>query len=114
MTAAVETPQSEPMPPEPIPAEPIPAEPIPAEPIPAEQPPLEAAGPKAESRLYILDLLRFGAAFLVMMAHLMPVAAQTSRMAPDQFFTYPIYQFTRYGWMGVDLFFLISGFVICM
>ena len=56
-----------------------------------------------------LDLLRFSAALAVMIFHYkskyleamaIPIAEST------------LYQVTKFGYMGVDLFFLISGYVI--
>jgi peptidoglycan/LPS O-acetylase OafA/YrhL len=73
---------------------------------------LDTGPPK--SRLYVLDLLRFCAAALVLTFHLIPIATYTFNVAADQYFTHPVNQFFKYGWMGVELFFLISGFVICM
>ncbi|MFG1868662.1 acyltransferase family protein [Micromonospora arborensis] len=62
-------------------------------------------------RLYVLDLLRFVAAIIVLVYHLMPVATQAYA---SYIFGVPAFHYSRYGWLGVDLFFLISGFVICM
>jgi peptidoglycan/LPS O-acetylase OafA/YrhL len=78
--------------------------------------PLPAAPGKAprEGRLYVLDLLRFVAAALVVGFHLMPVAAYSFGTTPDEYWPHAVLQVSRYGWMGVELFFLISGFVICM
>lgn len=64
----------------------------------------------ARPRLEALDGLRFLAALSVVAYHFTAMDRVWSRPAetvfPDQPFVY--------GWLGVDLFFLISGFVICM
>ena len=61
-------------------------------------------------RLEVLDGLRFVAAFAVLAYHYTTLDRIWQRRAaqifPDQTWTY--------GWLGVYLFFLISGFVICM
>jgi peptidoglycan/LPS O-acetylase OafA/YrhL len=49
-----------------------------------------------------LDLIRFGAALLVMSYHLL----YKSRQVPS------LYPATWFGWIGVDIFFVLSGFVI--
>src|SRR5215831_12453879 len=61
------------------------------------------------SRVYVLDGLRLMAALLVMMHHL--VGPWRPGMDPGgRFFE----ELSKYGFVGVELFFLISGFVICM
>lgn len=67
-----------------------------------------------KGRMAVLDLLRFAAALLVLSYHLIPEAAYSFDTEPDQYWPQPVLQLSRYGWMGVELFFLISGFVICM
>lgn len=62
------------------------------------------------SRLRILDGLRLVAALAVAGWHL--TAAPTAGWDGDPFGV--LTAATRYGWLGVELFFLISGFVICM
>ena len=73
-----------------------------------------ALRPQRERRVYALDLLRFVAASMVVAFHLPAVAANEYRVNPDQAFTHPLYQLSRYGWVGVPIFFVVSGFVICM
>lgn len=62
------------------------------------------------TRLRVLDGLRLLAALAVVGWHL--TAAPTAGWDGHPFGT--LTQATRYGWLGVELFFLISGFVICM
>jgi peptidoglycan/LPS O-acetylase OafA/YrhL len=61
-------------------------------------------------RLEVLDGLRFVAAFAVVMYHFTTMDRVWHRRAADIFPD----QTATYGWLGVYLFFLISGFVICM
>ncbi|MFJ6940961.1 acyltransferase family protein [Streptomyces sp. NPDC101132] len=69
------------------------------------------------SRLYVLDGLRLVAALAVVLYHLAGydrygVAGVWGASTEDVF---PLlHRFAQYGWLGVELFFLISGFVICM
>lgn len=71
-----------------------------------------AGVPAGRERLPALDLLRFVAALMVVLFH------YTFRGAADHLFTsatYPeIDAITRYGSYGVNLFFVISGFVILL
>jgi peptidoglycan/LPS O-acetylase OafA/YrhL len=72
---------------------------------------------KATTQIIGLDLLRFAAATAVMFHHFafvtwaMPSTriAQLSGQLADTRFLGPV---TNYGWIGVELFFVISGFVI--
>ena len=64
------------------------------------------------SRLYALDLLRFIAALAVVMYHY--TARGRGWHTSEQTLFPNLHSVTAYGWMGVELFFLISGFVICM
>jgi peptidoglycan/LPS O-acetylase OafA/YrhL len=68
--------------------------------------------PKRSGRLYELDLLRFIAAFSVLLFHY-----SFRGYAKDHYTVVPylwIAPVTKYGYLGVSLFFLISGFVILM
>ncbi|MEV1144588.1 acyltransferase [Micromonospora sp. NPDC049799] len=66
-------------------------------------------------RLYVLDLLRFIAAMSVVAYHLLFADARESWSANTaDLFGAPLRQAASYGWLGVELFFMISGFVICM
>lgn len=74
--------------------------------------PSPEAAPAARVRLPTLDLLRFVAAAMVVLYH------YTFRGGIDHTYTSLTYAeldpVTRYGWLGVELFFVISGFVILM
>ncbi|GAA2013045.1 acyltransferase [Catenulispora yoronensis] len=78
---------------------------------------------RGSSRLYTLDLLRFIAALLVVSRHWLAVGSLG--LGGPRIFPYGVTQlkqiepegvvhFATYGDLGVQLFFLISGFVICM
>lgn len=83
---------------------------------PAEETPVEEVpSPPALPRLYVVDLLRFGAAMMVVLYHYVYAGGrQTWAADTAELFTSPVRAVASYGWVGVDLFFLISGFVICM
>jgi peptidoglycan/LPS O-acetylase OafA/YrhL len=68
------------------------------------------AGDGRTARLEVLDGLRFLAAFVVLAYHFTTMDRVWHRPAAEVF---PA-QAAAYGWLGVYLFFLISGFVICM
>ncbi|NUR85286.1 MAG: acyltransferase [Nonomuraea sp.] len=65
-------------------------------------------GPKDSQRprLLVLDGLRLFAALAVLSWHLVS--------SPSAGWGHPLGPVGRFGWLGVELFFLISGFVICM
>lgn len=71
--------------------------------------PVFAGKPAPDTRLAGLDLLRFVAAFAVLMFHFGYAGATRGTMATG----FPaIADVAKYGFLGVDLFFLISGYVI--
>jgi peptidoglycan/LPS O-acetylase OafA/YrhL len=67
---------------------------------------------KDSRRFYELDLLRFFAAFAVVLFHYTHYGPMVGHFVP---FEYPVLDSVfRFGFLGVDLFFIISGFVILM
>lgn len=64
---------------------------------------------RASARLDLLDYLRFAAAVMVVAYHYFVFGVQHGRI--DVALT-PVAEVAKYGYLGVDLFFLISGFVI--
>src|SRR4051812_7601302 len=72
--------------------------------------------PDGRPRLAVLDGLRLIAALMVAMYHFSgfePGVNPAWGSTPAE--TFPgLYHLSSYGWMGVELFFMISGFVICM
>jgi len=98
-------------------AQPKPAIPGPIPPVvPAPAPvPVAARRP----RLYIIDALRLFAAMFVALHHYagtfrvnQPHNAVWGR--PVQDIMPGVFRISAYGWVGVEIFFVISGFVICM
>ncbi|MEV5511296.1 acyltransferase family protein [Streptomyces orinoci] len=65
------------------------------------------------ARLYVLDGLRLVAAVMVVSFHLMAYNGTGWTTSVEHHFP-STHLFAYYGWLGVQLFFLISGFVICM
>ncbi|MFC8450836.1 acyltransferase family protein [Kitasatospora sp. NPDC057223] len=82
----------------------------------SDVPTTEPARPRRAARLYALDGLRLVAALSVVSFHWTADAGVPEiwggRVPAD--FMPRISGVTSYGWLGVQLFFLISGFVICM
>ncbi|WP_424215119.1 acyltransferase family protein [Streptomyces sp. BI20] len=62
--------------------------------------------------MHVLDGLRILAALAVVLYHYTAVVGAWSVNGRTKFPT--LFPFAAYGWLGVQLFFLISGFVICM
>lgn len=61
-------------------------------------------------RLIILDIIRFVAAMSVLIYHYQ--SEYISTLPADSLIAQYIYSITKFGYLGVELFFLISGFVI--
>ncbi|WP_266904740.1 acyltransferase [Streptomyces sp. NBC_00086] len=67
---------------------------------------------RARPRLYILDGLRLVAALMVVLYHYTVLWGGWGHDPRTIFPT--LHDISQYGWLGVEVFFLISGFVICM
>jgi peptidoglycan/LPS O-acetylase OafA/YrhL len=63
-------------------------------------------------RYYEIDLLRFGAALSVVLFHYTFRGYASEHYSPIPFLE--MGRFTRYGYLGVELFFLISGYVVLL
>ncbi|HEY1487135.1 MAG TPA: acyltransferase [Micromonosporaceae bacterium] len=68
---------------------------------------------RAGSRLAVLDGLRLLAALMVVSYHYVGLGDPWDAKLPHGF-PLPVYWASEYGFLGVELFFLISGFVICL
>ncbi|MFJ9551186.1 acyltransferase family protein [Streptomyces erythrochromogenes] len=81
----------------------------------ASSPPRDGAAPRAAGRgprLAALDGIRVLAALSVLFYHYAALDSAWGRPAEDVF---PgAHALAVYGWLGVEIFFLVSGFVICM
>ncbi|MFG2553024.1 acyltransferase family protein [Streptomyces sp. NPDC048581] len=105
-----------------LPAQPLPplAETVPARPSDAPRTRKHVTTPAREGRrLYVIDGVRLLAALMVAVHHY----AGTDRLdqpgnpvwdRPVSEIMPTVFRFSTYGWIGVEIFFVISGFVICM
>ncbi|MFJ3161237.1 acyltransferase family protein [Streptomyces kanasensis] len=74
--------------------------------------PVRLPAPRRRPRLAALDGLRLVAALMVVLYHYVGLG---HGWRIDSGALFPrVFPFAAYGWLGVQLFFLISGFVICM
>jgi peptidoglycan/LPS O-acetylase OafA/YrhL len=64
-------------------------------------------------RLEVLDGIRFLAAAYVVVFHF-SAGDRGSWHGPSRVLFEPLFSVASYGWLGVELFFMISGFVICL
>lgn len=70
---------------------------------------------KSSGRLVGMDGLRFGAAAAVLLYHFTATSTVTGYWGVDPADAFPMLnEVTRYGWLAVELFFMISGFVILL
>ncbi|URM88837.1 acyltransferase [Streptomyces sp. MRC013] len=74
--------------------------------------PVRAPAVRRPPRLAALDGLRLLAALMVLLFHY--VGLGHGWRAPARTLFPEVFPFAAYGWLGVQLFFLVSGFVICM
>lgn len=94
----------------------------------AERPPQPLGAPKAETsaparrqrpRLYVVDGIRLAAALMVVLHHF--AGTRRANEAGNVIWDRPVselmptvFRVASFGWIGVEIFFVISGFVICM
>lgn len=70
---------------------------------------------RASGRLVAMDGLRFAAAAAVLLYHFTATSTVSSYWGTNPSHAFPLLnEVTRYGWLGVELFFMISGFVILL
>jgi peptidoglycan/LPS O-acetylase OafA/YrhL len=75
--------------------------------------PHNLAPPSVKHRLEVLDGIRFLAAAYVVVFHF-SAGDRGSWHGPSRMLFAPLFSIASYGWLGVELFFMISGFVICL
>ncbi|MET9435926.1 acyltransferase [Streptomyces sp. NPDC006551] len=92
------------------------APPAPAEATPSGPPAQDAAALKKAQppRLALVDGLRLVAALVVAAFHFLGTTNPAIWGESPKVFAYLVHRASMYGWLGVEMFFLISGFVICM
>src|SRR3954449_2116977 len=96
-----------------IPTQRGPEQPVAATDADTPAPASSSSGRSARPRLAALDGLRFVAALAVALTHYVGLGGHWWHA--DTKILFPHIQFpASYGFFGVELFFLISGFVICM
>jgi len=71
-------------------------------------------GNDRQPRLALVDGLRLGAALSVACFHYFGQNFPSIWGEAPKDFAYTVHRASMYGWLGVEMFFLISGFVICM
>ncbi|MCY0923824.1 acyltransferase [Streptomyces sp. H27-G5] len=70
-------------------------------------------GGQAPVRLYALDAVRITAALVVVLYHYVALGTAWGLSGTQHLFP-ALRPFALYGWLGVEIFFIVSGFVICM
>ncbi|MCP2266139.1 acyltransferase family protein [Promicromonospora thailandica] len=84
-------------------------------PVPETSPATSGARRKGSGRLVAMDGLRFAAAAAVLLYHFTATSTVSSYWGASPVHAFPLLnEVTRYGWLGVELFFMISGFVILL
>ncbi|GHH78517.1 acyltransferase family protein [Promicromonospora soli] len=74
-----------------------------------------STGRKTSGRLVAIDGLRFVAAAAVLLYHFTATTSVSGYWGVNPVHAFPLLnEFTRYGWLAVELFFMISGFVILL
>ncbi|WP_073492395.1 acyltransferase family protein [Actinacidiphila paucisporea] len=92
----------------------------PRQPLPeqVESPARASPGPAEPAargaRLAAVDMLRLVAALAVASFHYLGTESPAYWGTAPTDFASPVHRMSMYGWLGVEAFFLISGFVICM
>lgn len=70
-------------------------------------------GGQAPVRLYALDAVRITAALVVVLYHYVALGTAWGLSGTQHLFP-ALRPLALYGWLGVEIFFIVSGFVICM